>query len=90
MVGLWLWKKLPPEIPFLYSLPWGEQQLIDKKWWMIITGGMGLLMGITSLMAKKMSKNDQGLGLIVARGGLIMVILYALGFYQVIRLVMGI
>jgi len=23
------WKKLPPEVPLFYSLPWGEEQLAD-------------------------------------------------------------
>ncbi len=25
------WKKLPPEIPLFYSLPWGEDQLAQKS-----------------------------------------------------------
>lgn len=29
LVGL-LWKKLPPELPLFYSLPWGENQIVDK------------------------------------------------------------
>lgn len=29
LVGL-LWKRLPPELPLFYSLPWGESQIVNK------------------------------------------------------------
>ena len=40
-------KSLPPQVPLLYSLPWGQDQLVSPKWlWglplviLVIGGGM--------------------------------------------------
>lgn len=33
MVILWFIKRMPPLMPLLYSIPWGEEQLVP--WWVI-------------------------------------------------------
>jgi len=33
---LGLWAKLPPQVPLFYSRPWGESQLVAKKWFLIV------------------------------------------------------
>lgn len=43
LLMLYLWRRLPPEIPLFYSLPWGEEQLASP--W----GLWGLLMGLLLL-----------------------------------------
>ena len=54
----WVYKKLPPEVPWLYSLPCGEQQLITKTWFGVGLSGILVVLGIFSWMAKILSKED--------------------------------
>ena len=30
LILVWFWSRLPPEVPLLYSRPWGEEQLVNK------------------------------------------------------------
>lgn len=30
------WSRLPPEVPLFYSLPWGENQLADQIWLLVL------------------------------------------------------
>ncbi len=82
------WKKLPPELPWLYSLPWGEGQLIKKE---LMFGGMaGLGVGVifSNLVAQWVGKTDKGAGMIVRRVSTILVVLFLLSWYRVLRLML--
>lgn len=35
---VWFWEKLPPEIPLLYSRPWGEEQLVRQPFILLLPG----------------------------------------------------
>lgn len=41
------WKRLPPELPLFYSLPWGEEQLGKPSFLLILPIG-SLLMGMVN------------------------------------------
>lgn len=80
------WAKLPPQLPWLYSLPWGEGQLIPKLWF-----GLGLLiLVVVSLInyfiCLRLEKKDFVMGLVVAGGSLLFVILYLASFIRVLSL----
>lgn len=80
------WSKLPPELPWLYSLPWGEGQLIPKLWF-----GMGLpVLSVVSLInyfiCLRLKKKDYVVGLVVAGGSLLLVILYLASFFRVLSI----
>ncbi|MBU1256673.1 hypothetical protein KKA49_03235, partial [Patescibacteria group bacterium] len=51
-VFIWLFKKLPPEMPWLYSLPWGEQQLVGKVWFGAGLGGVLIVLGVCGWFSK--------------------------------------
>lgn len=74
-VGVY-WKKLPPEIPWFFSMPWGEQQLIEKKYWLAMIGVLGLLMGITRGVASWAGGEDKIVKTTVAGGALLVSILF--------------
>lgn len=46
---LFTWKKLPPEIPLFYSLPWGEEQLSSPFFLLILPLG-SLFFGILNFL----------------------------------------
>lgn len=85
-VFVWFFKVLPPEIPWLYSLPWGEQQLINKSSFGASLGAplIGLIM--CAWGAKKLSKEDARASVMLARGGFFLTVIYLLSFFQVLRL----
>ena len=82
----WLYNRLPPEMPWLYSLPWGEQQLVDKVWFGAGLGGVLLALGVCAFLAKVLSKEDVRAGVMLSRGGFILAVIYLLSFFQVLRL----
>jgi hypothetical protein len=82
----WTWNRLPPEIPLLYSLPWGEQQLVSKVWFGVGLGGAAVVLGVCGWFSKILSKEDVRAGVLISRGGFILVVIYLLSFFQVLRL----
>jgi len=94
LVGLGLlslfiwWSKLPPELPWLYSLPWGEEQLVKREILAGVMIGLGGMVGLSNLLARWMRKTDEGAGKIVRRISSILVVLFLLGWYRVLSLVL--
>lgn len=46
------WNKLPPQIPFLYSLPWGEAWLIAKENLIVVLAGFAGILIFNLALAK--------------------------------------
>ena len=80
------WGRLPPMVPWLYSLPWGEQQLVGKVWFGISLVGVLLMLGVCGWFAKAISKKDMRAGILVMRGSFALVVIYLLGFFKVLFL----
>ena len=81
-----VWGKLPPEVPWLYSLPWGEQQLVTKVWFAVGFIGLLVMLSVSAWLAKILSKEDARAGILLSRGGFILTLVYILSFIQVLRL----
>lgn len=82
------WSKLPPELPWLYSLPWGEEQLIEKGTMAGVMAGLAGMLVLSNLLSKWMKKTDEGAGKIVRRISSVLVVLFLLGWYRVLSLVL--
>jgi len=82
----WIFNKLPPEVPWLYSLPWGEQQLISKYWFGAGLGGVLLALGLCAWLSNRLVKEDERASVMISRGGFFLTVLYLLSFFQVLRL----
>jgi hypothetical protein len=52
------WKKIPPQIPWFYSLSWGEDQLMVKAWLFLVFGMASLITFLTSYIANWTKKGD--------------------------------
>jgi len=81
-----LWNRLPPKMPWLYSLPEGEQQLVDKFWFTVVLGGMLLVLGVCGWFYNMLSKKDVRAGVLFSRGVFVVVVVCLLSFAQVLRL----
>ncbi len=55
---LFFWKKIPPQIPWFYSLVWGEDQLMNKSGLIWTMGSASILLFTTSFIASWTKKED--------------------------------
>lgn len=77
---------LPPELPWLYSLPWGEQQLIKKEWFAGGLVGLFLFNLINFWLAGRFKKTDPVVVYTALGAGLLVTLLYLASFWQVLRI----
>lgn len=80
------WKQLPPQLPWLYSLPWGEQQLISKIYFAATLGGLGVFFLFTKAVSTWAGKNDEIVRTTILTGGLMMILLYTASFIRVLSI----
>lgn len=84
---LYLWNDLPPLVPFLYSLPWGEQQLIRKEFF---AGGLIvilLLNIINYFLAKKLIKDDEVISRTISGSSFLMTFIYLTSYWEVVIII---
>lgn len=65
LILLFFFKKLPPQVPLLYSKPWGESQLADKELMFLLPGISSLLSFINLRLASFFFKDERFLGLLM-------------------------
>lgn len=80
--------KLPPELPWFYSLPWGEAMLLPKIWF-----GLSLLalLGVTGLnfwISSVFSKTDKVVASVVAGATLLLTLVYLASFFRVLAIML--
>lgn len=82
------WMNLPPEIPWFYSLPWGEDQLIMKNWLLAVVVSFGGLLLLNTALARILANNEELLRRILVWGGVVMELLLFLSLVRVIRVIL--
>ena len=55
---LFFWKNIPPQIPWFYSMPWGEAQLMNKTGLFAVMGVASVVSFISSFAAKWTKRDD--------------------------------
>jgi len=80
------WKSLPPQLPWFYSLPWGEQQLVNKMWFVWILAGMAVLLFLTRIIARWAGKDDTTVKTLIMSGGLLAVLLMTASFVRIMMI----
>jgi len=80
------WNKLPPELPWYYSLPWGEKQLVQKPVFAWILVGMAGVLVLTRIISRWAGSKDETVSITINTGGLIAAILIAASFVRVISI----
>lgn len=82
------WNSLPPELPWFYSMPWGEQQLIDKSWLMIVVIGFGGILVLDVIIARFFATEEDLLRKILIWGGVMTELLVLLSLLRVVMVVL--
>jgi len=82
----WFWKSLPPQLPWFYSLPGGEQQLVNK---IVLAGvllGIGVALGISRLLSSWAGKGDTPVETTLMAGSLLAIGILTAGFFRVMQI----
>ncbi len=80
------WAKLPPQLPWFYSLPWGENQLIPKPWFGFGLLVLALVVLINYFVAIKLDKKDKVVAMTVESATLLLTSLYLASFFRVLSI----
>ena len=81
------WRRLPPEVPWLYSLPWGEAQLIPKLWF-----GLGLVVAaainlINLAISRRFQRGDTVVATVIGSASLLLTVMYLAAFFRVVSII---
>lgn len=81
-----IWK-LPPQLPLLYSRPWGEDQLIDRKSFLILPLSCLILIIMNLRLAGVFFKKQVLLSKILVWSSLVICLLTTITFLKIISIV---
>ena len=87
VVTSFLWNELPTLVPFLYSLPWGDQQLLKKE---LFVGGLLIAVLVNSfnyLLAKKLTGSDEVVSKAISGSSFLMTLIYLISYWQVVMII---
>jgi len=92
LIGLaitaYFWKELPPQLPWFYSLPWGEDQLIPKLWFSIGMAVLGIITVFNYFLSLRLQKNDYVVAVVVSSSTLLLILIYFASFLRVVSLML--
>lgn len=83
---LFFWAKLPPQLPWFYSLPWGENQLIPKAWFGVGLAVLSLIVLVNYFVARRLNKKDEVVAMVVDGATLLLTGLYLASFFRVLSI----
>lgn len=81
------WSRLPPQIPLLYSVPWGSQQLVGKNLIWILTGFLSLTAIINLKIISFFTKKELFLSFFLAWVNTIVIIFVLITLIRIILIV---
>lgn len=93
LIGLsWLglpffWRKLPPQVPILYSRPWGEQQLLNKPFILLLPGLAALLTLINLGLVSFLFSNQKALAYFLVWFNLVIIFLEVITFWRILFII---
>lgn len=88
MIGVMalFWNRLPPQMPWFYSFPTGEKQLIPKFWFFFIFGGIEVVLFLSRIVASWAGKDDDTVRNMIMVGVLVAVLLMMASFTRIMMI----
>lgn len=80
------WNRLPPMLPWFYSFPWGEKQLINKTGFFVIFVGMEITLFLARIVASWAGKEDDTVRNTIMIGALTAVVMMAASFFRIMAI----
>lgn len=87
MVGMISWKRLPPELPWFYSLPLGEEMLITRNMLVVVWLLAGVMFGGNVGLSWWLAGEEALLRRFLAWGGVAFLLLLAMSVIRVVLVV---
>lgn len=87
LLAVFAWR-LPPEIPLMYSRPWGLAQLVPSSFLFFVVAGVALLVGFNSYLSSVYFETEPLLARIVSWAGVLTVFLIDITVTRVFLLVL--
>lgn len=87
LVVLLFWRMLPPEVPLIYSRPWGKEQLISPIGLFLLPCFSFIVFLLNFALIKFISKEEKLLQQILASSTTVFNLLCLITLIQIIRLV---
>ncbi len=84
------WNRLPPQLPWFYSFPSGEKQLINKIWFVWIFLGMEGVLLLSRVVANWAGKDDTTVQNTIMIGVLTAVALMAASFFRIMTIFLNV
>lgn len=81
------WTKIAPEIPWFYSLPWGEGQLIPRIWVAIGLTILVIVNILNTLLANYFLKVDKIVSNVIMGANFLITILYLISLLKVLSII---
>ena len=79
----WLKESLPSEVPLLYSLPWGKEQLVPSRYWLVGAVGVLVMFGINTQLAGKVRRIDSFLGSLLTWANVLLTALFGVTLWKI-------
>ena len=83
---LWNWKIIPPELPWFYSLPWGENQLVCKMFFIWQSLGELMLWLVVYVLTEKLKQDDSETKLVILLGGFVSLFFILISIMQIMNI----
>ena len=96
-IGAWLfcllavilnWTKLPPQLPFFYSLPWGDSWLIQKEHLVWVLSGFAGVLILNLLLARTLVRSQRLLQSYLIWGAAVIEFMFAIDLIKIINLIL--
>lgn len=90
LAGLFLllfWKRLPPEVPWLYSLPWGGSQLMPKIWFALTLPIAMAVGGVNLAISRRIRRQDIVVAVVIEGATLLLIVMYLAAFFRVVSII---
>ncbi len=83
---LFLWKNIPPQIPLLYTRPWGEDQLVAKKKLFLIPALLLILTPVNLCIGTAFFEREKLLSKIFVSVNFLIALLLSVAFFKILSL----
>lgn len=84
---LLFWKHLPPEVPWLYSLPWGGAQLLPKIWFVLTLPIAVVAGGVNLIISERVRRRDTVVAVVIEGATLLLTVMYLAAFFRVVSII---
>ncbi len=88
IIILWNWRRLPPQLPLLYSLPRSEQQLVSRGGFVLALVIGGVCFGLNIGLAYYLGKEERLVKRFLVYGGVMALILLVLTVGRIMTIIL--